>query len=189
VEEMIIFISGGVRSGKTQVAEQYVHKLASEKNHVHYIATANITDEEMKQRILRHQDERNRHPLSWKTWEQPRHLHNIVDFFDNNDVLLLDCLTNLLANELFADECWDNYEVCVQKTKRIYNAIRKLGENSKGLIVVTNELFYNGVPDDTGTYHYMKMLGWLHQQIVALADKAILVQYGVPLIKKEGTKA
>jgi adenosylcobinamide kinase / adenosylcobinamide-phosphate guanylyltransferase len=188
VEAMIVFISGGVRSGKTRIAEQCVQQIVSENDEAHYIATAKITDEEMKQRIIRHQHERSHHPLSWKTWEQPEKLHTIVNRFDKNDVILLDCLTNLLANELFADEFWYKEDSCLRKAKSIYEAIRTLGKNSKALIIVSNEVFYNGVPKDVGTYHFMKMLGWLHQQIVSLADKAILVQNGVPLIKKERAK-
>jgi adenosylcobinamide kinase / adenosylcobinamide-phosphate guanylyltransferase len=188
VEAMIVFISGGVRSGKTHIAEQCVQQLAEEHDKAHYIATAKITDEEMKQRIIRHQHERSHHPLSWKTWEQPGQLHRIADRFHKNDVVLMDCLTNLLANELFSDGFWDREDVCLEKAKRIYEAVKKIGENSKGFVIVSNELFYNGVPEDVGTHHFMKMLGWLHQQIVSLADKAILVQNGVPLIKKERTK-
>jgi adenosylcobinamide kinase / adenosylcobinamide-phosphate guanylyltransferase len=188
VEAMIVFISGGVRSGKTHIAEQYVQQIVSENDEAHYIATAKITDEEMRQRIIRHQHERSHHPLSWKTWEQPEKLHTIVNRFDKNDVILLDCLTNLLANELFADEFWHKEDSCLRKATSIYEAIRTLGKNSKALIIVSNEVFYNGVPEDAGTYHFMKMLGLLHQQIVSLADKAILAQNGVPLIKKERTK-
>jgi adenosylcobinamide kinase / adenosylcobinamide-phosphate guanylyltransferase len=188
VKAMIVFISGGVRSGKTHTAEQCVQQIVSENDQVHYIATAKITDEEMKRRIIRHQHERSHHPLSWKTWEQPEKLHTIVNRFGKNDVILLDCLTNLLANELFADELWHQEDSCLKKAKNIYEAIRTLGKNSKALVVVSNEVFYDGVSEDVGTYHFMKMLGWLHQQIVSLADKAILVQNGVPLVKKERTK-
>jgi adenosylcobinamide kinase/adenosylcobinamide-phosphate guanylyltransferase len=183
---MIVFISGGVRSGKSGVAEQYVRQFASSENPVHYIATAQITDEEMQKRIMHHQQERARQSLRWITWEQPYELHAIVDRFTEQDVILLDCLTNLLANELFWDEGWRKEEICFQKARRIFEAIQQLGNNSKALIIVSNELFHGGVPEDPGTFRFMKMLGWLHQEIVAISSLAILVQNGIPILKKGG---
>jgi len=181
---MIVFISGGVRSGKTNVAEHYAQQLASKWDYAHYIATAHITDEEMRQRVFRHQEERNRQLLKWKTREIPNDLHRFTDNFNKNDIVLLDCLTNLLANELFSDDGWKNQQVCFEKTMRIYQSIEKLAKKCKGFIIVSNEIFSSGVPEDIGTYHYMKMLGFLHQQIVVLADKAIFVRCGIPLVKK-----
>jgi adenosylcobinamide kinase/adenosylcobinamide-phosphate guanylyltransferase len=181
---MMVFISGGVRSGKSEVAERYVRTLASDEDSVHYIATAQAVDDEMNMRIARHQEQRARQSLRWVTWEQPTGLHELVARFGSNDVLLLDCLTNLLANELFRDEGWKQEEACFQKAIGILEAVRGLAARSKAFVIVSNELFSGGVPDDLGTYHFMKMLGWLHQQIVASASVAILVQHGIPFLKK-----
>jgi adenosylcobinamide kinase / adenosylcobinamide-phosphate guanylyltransferase len=62
--------------------------------------------------------------------------------------------------------------------------VHELAACSKAFVIVSNELFSGGVPEDLGTYHFMKMLGWLHQQIVASASVVILVQHGISLLKK-----
>ncbi|WP_027408642.1 bifunctional adenosylcobinamide kinase/adenosylcobinamide-phosphate guanylyltransferase [Anoxybacteroides tepidamans] len=181
---MIVFISGGVRSGKSDVAERCVQVLASSESVVHYIATAKVTDEEMRARVVHHQKRRDGQSLSWQTWEQPLCLHKLAPKFAARDVVLLDCLTNWLANELFATEGWEREEHCLQIAERMLAAIKQLAASCKALIIVSNELFSGGVPDDIGTYHFMKALGRLHQRIVDMASSALLVQHGIPTLKK-----
>ncbi|MGX1981859.1 adenosylcobinamide kinase /adenosylcobinamide-phosphate guanylyltransferase [Thermolongibacillus altinsuensis] len=179
---MIVFISGGVRSGKSRVAEQCAQRLADEGDRLHYIATAKKTDEEMAERIRHHQLQREKG--RWKTWEQPHTLREIVSFFHTCDVVLLDCLTNLWANEMFQDEQWQIEEKMQKRAQNVYRDILDLASRTKGLVIVSNELFNGGVPSDAGTYLYMKGLGWLHQQIVAVSSVAIVMQYGIPIVKK-----
>ncbi|KXG11101.1 Bifunctional adenosylcobalamin biosynthesis protein CobP [Anoxybacillus sp. P3H1B] len=181
---MMIFISGGVRSGKSGIAEQCIQALASRQNTVHYIATAKTTDQEMKERIIHHQRRRCQQSIQWTTWEQPLHLHELASQFGPNDILLVDCLTNGLANELFDEEGWEIEAVCLQKAERMLRTVSQLSTVVRALVMVSNELFSGGVPQDAGTYHFMKMLGWLHQRIVHSADYAILVHHGVPILKK-----
>lgn len=181
---MIVFVSGGVRSGKSRIAETYVQKLAASGSQAHYIATAWASDDEMKQRIAHHQQRRQKQAVKWATWEQPVRLDKLIPVFTKNDVILLDCVTNWLANELFADESWRRETACFHKARQMWATLQQLGNASRALIIVSNELFSGGVPDDLGTYHFMKTLGWLHQQIVANAQLAILVQNGIAVVKK-----
>jgi adenosylcobinamide kinase / adenosylcobinamide-phosphate guanylyltransferase len=181
---MIVFISGGVRSGKSRIAETYVQKLAAPGSSLHYIATARASDDEMKQRIDHHQKRRKKQSMKWITWEQPVRLDKLIPVFTKSDVVLLDCITNWLANELFADESWQKEANCFHKARQMWGALQQLEKACKALIIVSNELFSGGVPDDLGTYHFMKTLGWLHQQIVANAQIAILVQNGIAVVKK-----
>lgn len=181
---MIVFISGGVRSGKSGVAERIVRSLASPTSTIHYIATANVTDDEMRERVIRHQQARRLQPVEWVTWEQPRHVHELIGTFRTEDVLLLDCLTNWLANELFHAPGWENEAYCRQKAEHILATINQLSAVAKAVVIVSNELFSGGVLHDTGTYHFMKMLGWLHQQVVRVASSAIVVQHSIPIVKK-----
>lgn len=180
----MIFISGGVRSGKSGVAERIVRSLASQHSTIHYIATATVTDEEMRERVIRHQQARRLQPVEWVTWEQPRHVHELIGAFRAEDVILLDCLTNWLANELFHEPGWESESYCRQKAEHILATVKKLSIVSKAVVIVSNELFSGGVLHDTGTYHFMKMLGWLHQQVVRAASSAIVVQHGIPIVKK-----
>ncbi|MCZ0754547.1 bifunctional adenosylcobinamide kinase/adenosylcobinamide-phosphate guanylyltransferase [Anoxybacillus sp. J5B_2022] len=181
---MIVFISGGVRSGKSGVAERCVRSLALRRGAVHYIATANVTDDEIRERVIRHQQERRLQPIQWVTWEQPRNVHELTGQFRSEDVILLDCLTNWLANELFHEQGWENETYCRQKAEQMLTTITQLATVTKAVVIVSNEVFFGGVPQDIGTYHFMKMLGWLHQRIVQLASCAIVVQHGIPIVKK-----
>ncbi|EID44991.1 bifunctional adenosylcobinamide kinase/adenosylcobinamide-phosphate guanylyltransferase [Parageobacillus thermoglucosidasius] len=181
---MIVFISGGVRSGKSRIAETYVQKLAAPESALHYIATARASDDEMKQRIAHHRKQRQKQAVKWVTWEQPVQLDKLISVFTKNDVILLDCVTNWLANELFVDESWQKETVCFDKARKMWETLQQLENASRALIVVSNELFSGGVPDDLGTYHFMKTLGWLHQQIVSSAQVAILAQNGIAVVKK-----
>ncbi len=175
---MIVFISGGVRSGKSSFAERCAKMIAEPTDSLHYIATALRTDEEMEARIAHHQAQRKHD--GWQTWEQPYDLDCIMPMFGGCDVVLLDCLTNLWANELFREYIWDVKE----KVLRIVQQIKQLGNKAKGLVIVSNEIFYDGIPNERGTYTYMHGLGLLHQQIVACSDVAILMRYGLPIVKK-----
>ncbi len=105
----LIFISGGVRSGKSSFAEKLALKIACEEGGgLHYIATGVPSDLEMKERIKKHQHDREAAKYRWITVEQSINIGAIADHFNNRDILLLDCVTTLLNNELFSsDHRWD----------------------------------------------------------------------------------
>jgi adenosylcobinamide kinase/adenosylcobinamide-phosphate guanylyltransferase len=94
----LILVLGGARSGKSAYGETLATQLAGEEP-VLYIATATDSDDEMRQRIARHQASR---PPHWLTVEEPRNpasaLHATVA-----PVALLDCVTLLVANLLLAN--------------------------------------------------------------------------------------
>src|SRR5947207_15991618 len=105
----LIFISGGVRSGKSSLAEKLAIKIASEEGgRLHYIATGVTFDKEMKERIKKHQQDRKTAKYQWIITEQSTNIGAIADRFNSRDILLLDCVTTLLNNELFSSEHrWD----------------------------------------------------------------------------------
>ncbi|MFZ3588600.1 bifunctional adenosylcobinamide kinase/adenosylcobinamide-phosphate guanylyltransferase [Bacillus sp. DJP31] len=169
---MLIFVSGGARSGKSTFAEHLVES-NSKSGKLHYIATSRLTDFEMKTRISHHQKSRGN---QWITWEQPSDLHKLKDHFTDKDTVLLDCLTILTANELFQD---NQLQDKVTTHKKIVHGVKKL-LHVKLLVIVSNDLFSNGVPRDKGTFTYMKLLGDLHQEIVYMSDLAYQVTHGIP---------
>ncbi|MGV7000658.1 bifunctional adenosylcobinamide kinase/adenosylcobinamide-phosphate guanylyltransferase [Priestia megaterium] len=99
---MIIFISGGVRSGKSCGAENMVQTFCTKR--AVYIATSRQTDKEMQKRIQLHQKERQAANTPWVTIEQSVNLQQIFPNLQSDDAILLDCVTNWLANELFLTE-------------------------------------------------------------------------------------
>ena len=187
---MLIFITGGVRSGKSSYAEQTATHLLTAGVSAYYVATSIRTDEEMILRIQKHQMDRDRDHVKWTTFEQQRDLHKLAGLFQTGDVVLLDCLTNLLNNELF--EGWESG--AAQWTSPMYRekvyakvltAINKLLETNIQLIIVSNELSFDLMSSNKdGTYYFIELLGKLHQVIVQKSDLAFLVEDGIPIIMK-----
>ena len=92
------FVIGGARSGKSAFAEG----LARKYNDVVYIATAEVKDEEMRDRIQIH---RARRPFNWKTIEAPFHVDRVIPNLDEKvGVVYLDCITLYITNMLLSDE-------------------------------------------------------------------------------------
>jgi len=92
------FVIGGARSGKSAFAEE----LAKKYNDVVYIATAEVKDEEMRDRIQIH---RARRPFNWETIEAPFHVDRVIPNLDEKvGVVYLDCITLYITNMLLSDE-------------------------------------------------------------------------------------
>ncbi|MBX4162814.1 MULTISPECIES: bifunctional adenosylcobinamide kinase/adenosylcobinamide-phosphate guanylyltransferase [Priestia] len=179
---MIIFISGGVRSGKSRAAENMVQTFCTKR--AVYIATSQQTDSEMQKRIQLHQKERQAANTPWVTIEQSVDLQQIFPNLQSDDAILLDCVTNWLANELFLTEKrWQTKEGKQEVFLHMREALDKLFAQSQTVVLVSNELFEAGVLQEP-TYSYMKMLGKLHQYIVEKADVAICVEAGIYRFKK-----
>ena len=92
------FVLGGARSGKSTFAEG----LARKYNDVVYIATAEVKDEEMRDRIQIH---RARRPLDWKTIESPFHVDRVISNLNEKEGLIyIDCITLYVTNMLLSDD-------------------------------------------------------------------------------------
>ncbi|WNS75912.1 bifunctional adenosylcobinamide kinase/adenosylcobinamide-phosphate guanylyltransferase [Bacillus sp. DTU_2020_1000418_1_SI_GHA_SEK_038] len=185
-ESTIIFISGGVRSGKSSFAEQLAAEEAKKTGgQLHYIAAGQASDSEMKERILRHQKDRLDSGLNWKTWEKPNELQEFSGFFTDTDIILLDCLTTLLNNEFFSvDEQWMKLEFQQKVMQGILEGIKQISQNCHRLIIVSNEVLNESQGSNELVFIYRRMLGQLHQQIVAKAKQAYLVEAGIPILMK-----
>lgn len=185
-EGSLIFISGGVRSGKSSFAERTAAGLAIKtEGKLHYIAAGRVYDSEMKVRIQRHQDDREKSGLSWTTWEKPSALEEISGNFNNQDIILFDCLTTLLNNELFrAEDVWRNREFQVNLSSDILRAITEIRKKCRALIVVSNEVLNEPIGKNELVITYSKILGTLHRNLVNMADEAYLVEAGIPIQMK-----
>ena len=83
----------GTKSGKSRYALKVAESLAGQRI---FVATAQAYDDEMRLRILRHQDERG---SSWRTVEEPLDLAGVLEREDGQGrVILIDCLTLWLSN-------------------------------------------------------------------------------------------
>ncbi|MEH7111211.1 bifunctional adenosylcobinamide kinase/adenosylcobinamide-phosphate guanylyltransferase [Neobacillus niacini] len=181
----LIFITGGVRSGKSSFAEKMAVDLAMNTGgQLNYLATGVAFDQEMRERIAKHQQDRAAGESSWRTIERSLHIVGITNMFGSEDIILLDCVTTLLNNELFSvNHQWDEPFLNAVKDK-IVNGIIEIQNQGKVLIVVSNEVFHEPLIDNELVFTYRKLLGQIHQQLVKTADQAYLVEMGVPILMK-----
>ncbi|MCS0790582.1 bifunctional adenosylcobinamide kinase/adenosylcobinamide-phosphate guanylyltransferase [Cytobacillus firmus] len=182
----LIFISGGVRSGKSSFAERTAAGLAIKtEGKLHYIAAGKAYDPEMEARIQRHQEDREKSGLNWTTWEKPSALEEISGNFNKQDIILFDCLTTLLNNELFrAEDVWRNREFQENLSSDILKAITEIRKKCRALIVVSNEVLNEPIGKNELVITYSKILGTLHRNLVNMADEAYLVEAGIPIQMK-----
>lgn len=178
---MLIFISGGVRSGKSSLGENLTLKLASARKV--YLATAKPYDNEIKKRILKHQfDRRNK---GFFTIEKSEALEGILPMLKKDDTILLDCLGALLSNEIYGNldqNLDDNFIISVKKN--IFNSIVSINSQVSNIIVISNEIFSDGIVYDPSIEVYIKVLGELHQDIASIADTVIECSFGNNIVHK-----
>ena len=169
---MKTLILGGVRSGKSRLAE----KMASETElAVSYIATATADDEEMQRRIATHQEHRPEH---WQLIEEPVRLASaLTEHAAAGQCLLVDCLTLWLTNLLMSDNAG------VLETERA--ALLEVLPGLPGeIILVSNETNMGIIPMGELSRRYCDEAGRLHQQLAQLCDRVILTVAGLPYILK-----
>jgi adenosylcobinamide kinase/adenosylcobinamide-phosphate guanylyltransferase len=165
-------ILGGVRSGKSRLAEQYAQASGL---HVTYLATATVEDDEMRARIAHHQAQRPEH---WRLVEEPLALASTLQHHAAaGRCILVDCLTLWLTNLL-----------CAQDEERLRHEISALLEILPGLpghiILVSNETGMGIVPLGELTRRYCDEAGRLHQAVAQCCEKVILTVAGLPMVVK-----
>lgn len=174
MKSKLVLVTGGARSGKSEFAERYI-KAYSKKSA--YIATAEILDEEMKQRVDLHQARRD---SFWQNYEAPECAENIVrDLPATVDSFLLDCLTIYTANLLYKAE---NKQDFSEKAQYVQAEIAKLiaasKQTNKLAVFVTNEVGAGIVPENKLAREYRDIAGWVNQQVAEVCDEVFLVVCG-----------
>ncbi len=165
-------ILGGVRSGKSRLAE----RLARESGlAVTYIATAQAGDAEMAARIAAH---RARRPAHWHLREESLHLAAALQAEAVEDrCLLVDCLTLWLTALLTQpDEALPEREI-----QALLDALPRLPGR---LLLVSNETNMGVTPLGELSRRYCDLAGELHQALAQCCDQVILTVAGLPQILK-----
>ena len=170
---MIVLVIGGSGSGKSEFAENICMKLPAEEKR--YIATMQAFDDESRARIAKHR--RARSGKGFETIEQGTHLEDVC--LPQGCTALLECMSNLVANEVFAPE--GRGADCGEVIK---SGLHHLAEKAGHLVIVTNDIFSDGVTYDPGTAQYMKILGEVNQEAAAMADYVYEVVCGIPICVK-----
>ncbi|MEE1248501.1 MAG: bifunctional adenosylcobinamide kinase/adenosylcobinamide-phosphate guanylyltransferase [Lachnospiraceae bacterium] len=180
---MMTLIIGGSGSGKSEYAERYITAL-SENCRKYYVATMQVSDIEAGKKVKRHQNMRKNKGF-W-TIEQPVSIDealNQMEKSSSQNAALLECISNLTANEMFSGEkLKDGDEVA----KKIIQDVKRLSEGLKHLVIVTNNVFEDGMSYDETTMDYIRAMGNINRKLAAIADKVVEVVVGIPVIVKEG---
>lgn len=169
---MLILVSGGSASGKSKYAEDLVVKAPPGERI--YVATMRVWDEESRRRVERHRAMRA--GKGFRTEERPVHLSEMP--VPAGAVVLLEDLSNLTANEWFGPAGPAGAE------ERVLSGIKKLQREAACTVVVTNELFSDGIPYDEETADYLAALARLNGAIAARADQVYEVVCGIPVCWK-----
>ena len=170
---MLILVTGGSGSGKSEFAEGLVLQLRT-KPYL-YIATMYPFDEECHRRIARHRAMRRE--KEFDTLECYTGLKNI--HAEGYGTALLECMSNLTANEMYQEG--GAKDRCVEE---IMEGIRAVQEQCGHLVVVSNEIFSDGIRYDPETQRYQRYLGQINQKIAEKADLVVEVVYSIPVVHK-----
>ncbi len=251
----MIFISGGVRSGKSTFAQSLMEEFFAKKTaKIHalissrtasiaapkgvavqtdkfsaslrkiYIATSVITDQEMQHRVDKHIADRA--GLGYITIECERDVGRLVRAsaaggpigdhaetaggearlasesaagkggnppqLQSADICLLECLTNLVANEMFQPHGLTlSAHACIEN---ITAHILAIDRSVQELIVVSNDIYGDdaiytslGTPASPAVEAYKKAIAHISAKLVAHSSRAYEVVYGVPILRAEAS--
>ena len=200
---MITLIIGGSGSGKSAYAEDYVLAAAADLPK-YYIATMQVYDAEGERKVERHR--RLRAGKGFVTIEQPTDIGKAgikiagnawkeqkkgdiheVDGMDapneekQGGVALLECMSNLVANEMFSGEQMPETDAVV---RCVTEGIEALAKQLTHLVIVSNNVFEDGIAYDASTLRYIEALGRINTRLADLADHVLEVVVGIPVTVK-----
>ncbi|PRY79427.1 adenosylcobinamide kinase/adenosylcobinamide-phosphate guanylyltransferase [Yoonia maritima] len=162
-------VLGGAASGKSALAEDLV--LNTQLNPV-YVATAQVFDDEMAQKVARHRDQRG---TLWDTIEEPINVASVLERVTEDDAVLIDCATLWLTNLILGEH---------NLAKESAALLSALDTCAGPIVIVSNETGQGIVPDNALARRFRNAQGTLNQQIAAKADLVVAVMAGLPMTLK-----
>jgi len=173
---MRILLTGGSACGKSTFAERLA---CSFKPPHYYLATMRANDNELLARVERHR--LMREGKGFKLLEQQTDVGEVAAGLPNDATVLLECLCNLSANEMFDNQ--GNIDAAAEQ--RILEGIAALEQACANLIVVTNDVGSGSAGDySDGTKDYVELLGRLNAQLAGRFDVVYELVCGIPLTVK-----
>ncbi len=176
---MVHTVTGGSGSGKSAYAEEWLTQHGKD-GHLLYIATMKPFTEEAAEKIARHQ--RMRAGKRFAAIECYSGLKRLD--VPENAGILLECVSNLTANELYGEE--GRMKDWREALEDITGGIWHLAQQTECLVIVTNEVNsdINGYSEETECYR--KLLGMVNQRLAKMSDRVTEVVYGIPVsVKKD----
>ena len=181
MKSQIILCSGGARSGKSEFAERLALSTEGRKA---YVATGQAFDEEMVDRIKKHQERRGD---IWRNFEVPLYLaKEWQNISQSADVILIDCLTMFTTNHMMAhgsiqgqQDANDLEEAVLSELESLLNLIAS--SDGKTVIFVTNEIGLGIVPDNKLARYFRDIAGRVNRTVATVANKLYLTISGVTI--------
>ena len=191
-------ILGGQKSGKSRRAELLARDwLAQSTSHrALMIATAQPWDDEMRQRITRHQLDRAERVPGMTTVEEPLLLAEAIQAHSHPDTLIVvDCLTLWLTNclmpavaELPADtpqEYMENQPPALMDKGHVAKLLIAINQAPGPLVLVGNEIGLGVIPMGREVRAFVDALGLLNQSVAGTCQRVTLMAAGLPLTLKD----
>ncbi|MGY0152700.1 bifunctional adenosylcobinamide kinase/adenosylcobinamide-phosphate guanylyltransferase [Edwardsiella tarda] len=179
---MFTLITGGARSGKSALAERLA---GSHGARVLYIATSLATDDEMAARIAHHRAAR---PASWRTYEGFTQLDRVIAReAPQCDAIMLECVTTLITNLLFAEagtsapEAMDFTALEASIQRQLTALAEACRQSACPVYVVTNEVGMGIVPEHLLARRFRDIAGRVNQRLAADARQVYLVVSGIEM--------
>ena len=171
---MLELVTGGSGSGKSAYAESRICEWnRQDPNSLFYIATMYPYGEETEKKIERHRILRKGKGFETLEWYTGLKLHLEEGSLQGSDVLL-ECMSNLVANEMYMES-----GAGCHADQAILEGIRELNQQCSNLVIVTNEVFSESVPDSPEMKEYKRILGKINREIATMADQVTEVIYGI----------
>ena len=168
-------IIGGAASGKSEYAEGCVMALGGDKV---YLAAMKPFGDEARRRIERHR--KLRAGKGFETIEQYTGIGDAAPALKDKTVLV-ECMSNLTANEIYDPEGAGK----AMAKKAILDGVSQLQASCRHLVIVTLDVFEDGIAYDEETEVFRQMLADVNRQLAAMADQVTRVVYGIPVTIKE----
>lgn len=178
----IILVTGGSRSGKSSYAESLAEDLPGPRV---FIATCPVVDDEMRERIRKHQESRAK--ADWHTVEEPSDPARILLETERFNVFLIDCLTLWINNLMFDAQKLGlklSEEDMVQRSEHLLEACSRVQGT---VIFVTNEVGSGIVPENAAARLFRDLVGRCNQTVARAAHEVFLLSCGLPIMLKKGT--
>lgn len=187
---MLITVTGGSGSGKSAYAEGVAEKLSSDGGILYYVAAMYpYGDDETTKRIENHRQRRRN--KGYNTVECYTDIASMLERV-SGDTLLIECMSNLLANEMFMEEGRLRYKEKDSEKKRkelaekyIVLPVLELADKKNRVVVVTNEIFSDIDSSDEITGCYIRLLAYINRRLAFCSDDYVEVVCGIPLHCKD----
>lgn len=175
---MMALVIGGSGSGKSAYAEELACTLAEREDTAkYYLAAMQIYDEESARKAERHRTVRK--GKGFLTIEQPVRIERALNRMKTGGkTVLLECISNLTANEMFPGTQTREKE---ETAELVLHGIAQLRRNTTHLVVVSNNVFEDGIVYDPSTMDYLYAMGKINRQLAAWADRVVEVVAGIPV--------